>query len=151
MTCPWLKSLLNGLLDFVQILFGSFLRFSGDDQPVIRPLIGREQAKSVEQIFDTFVGPDSAEKQDRLFVIPETQPPFCLGRREFRIGEGIVNRMPDHSDRLFRHVKILAKLVFHLLRVDENVVTKPVLNFERDAIEPASLSRLALLDSHCAR
>src|SRR5580700_5662443 len=91
--------------------------------------------KRREQMLDALVGPDSAEKQNRLFVFLEAQLSFGFGRSQVSVRESVVDRMTDHCDRPFGDTEVPAKFVLHFLGVDEYVITEAILNSERDAIE----------------
>src|SRR5215469_12054160 len=130
----WREVFLHRLLDFVPIRFGAILRFASENQPVIRVLTNK-QAKSSEQVLDAFVRPDSAEKQNGLFILPEAQYLLGFGRSQDRIRESVVDRMADDRDLIFGNPKILTKLFLHFFGMDENVIAEEILNPKSEVIE----------------
>src|SRR5262245_35679571 len=109
---------------------------ASQDQLVSCGLLPNENLESANQILDPLVRNDSPEEQDRLVAFPQPQALLRLLGRKVRVGKGIVYRIGNDGDRSGRDAEVLTELALHLVGVDKDVVAQPVLDSQRNAVQP---------------
>src|SRR6266496_264461 len=131
----WSWATRNRFLNRCHLLHGVLFRFSGNDQTVV--LVFRNQAmESLHQIFQALVGTHAAEKKYGLVALPDAQALSRLGWGEVGIGHGIVNAERNNGHRLVRNSEFFQQFGFHFRGMDEDVVHQPVLDLQRNAVQP---------------
>src|SRR5208283_3751774 len=122
------------LQDLFVIVFAAFHWLAYDDQPVGR-ILGKNFLKCRQQVFETLIGHDSSKEKDCSFFFPDAQPPFCFRRREIRVSSNVIDPKRYDRNSLRSNTKIPAEFTFHLVRMNENVLNKPILNLQRQMLD----------------
>src|SRR5437868_12237808 len=108
---------------------------------------GQNLLECSDQELKPLVRCDVAKEQNRLLAIHNVQSPPCLIFRETCVSNGIVDSKGNDTEPLLSCAKLIDELALHLLRVNEDMIGKPILHSQREAIE-GGISRIPLTRVH---
>src|SRR5215472_2273056 len=114
---PSLHVVAKVLPNFSPVFFAP-IRPAGDDQAIILAPLA-ELSKCRDEVFETLIRSDSAEKKKRLFILANTESLLCLARGQMRVGDSVVNTERDHGDPIALHAEFLDEFNPHLFRMDK--------------------------------
>jgi len=108
-------------------IFRTLHWLAGDDQPVVR--VVDRIFSNADSRYQTLVGRDSTKKKDCSFLSPMPSRRFasaewvCVRNR-------VIDSKRNYGDSPSLNAKILEEFTLHLLRMNENVIHKSILNFK---------------------
>ena len=95
-----------------------------------------------DEVFKPLVRYDSAEEQERPFISLDAQSLLCLVRSEICVRNSIIDPVRNYCYRRSAHAKFLLEFSLHLLRMNEDAIRQPILNFQSETIE-AGITRVS--------
>src|SRR5437773_556174 len=109
-------------------------RSAHNNQP-IATAPGQDLSKCGDQVFEPLVRCDVTEKQNRPLSVIDAQSLLCLVRGEACVRNSIVDPERNDGDPGLLHAKLRDEFNLHLLRMNEDMVRKPILYSECKPIE----------------
>src|SRR4051812_36753959 len=93
--------------------------------------------KSIDKVLEALIWRDGSKKQDCLVRRANSELKTCIVASYRCLRNGIVDTEWNHGYRGLADAKFCSQLLFHPARVDEDVVHQPILNAQREPVEPA--------------
>src|SRR5206468_557712 len=91
-------------------------------------------SKCLHEKFQALVRCNVSEEKKRLVSCADTQSLARFSFSDVRDWHCVVDTKWDDGDFRVRHVELGEEFIFHLFRVDENVIGKPILAPKGDAV-----------------